>query len=141
YVKAKYIMKDPRWTLWLGRCAIYRLLLLSLVLYSAYSQSVAQDLEFQNFSTRHGLSQSNVWDIMQDRKGFIWVGTEDGLNVYDGYTFTIYRNDPLDSSSLSNSNIHCIKEDKEGNLWIGTRFGLNVFDPRTQKFEIFLHDP
>lgn len=132
-------MKDPLRTLWPVRCAIYPLLLL-LTFFSTYSHSVAQKLEFQNFSTRHGLSQSNVWDIMQDRKGFIWVGTEDGLNVYDGYSFKIYRNDPLDSSSLSNGNIHCIKEDAEGNLWIGTRFGLNVFDPKTQKFESFLHD-
>lgn len=102
--------------------------------------ALSQQLEFQHFSTRHGLSQSNVWDILQDRFGFIWIATEDGLNMYDGYTFTVYRNNPLDSSSLSNSNVHCIQQDAAGNLWVGTRYGLNFYDHATRTFERFLYD-
>jgi len=101
---------------------------------------VAQDLEFQHFSTRQGLSQSNVWDIHQDRFGFIWIATEDGLNVYDGYSFTVYRNNPTDSSSISNSNIRRIVQDANGNLWIGTRYGLNFYDQATRRFEKFLYN-
>lgn len=99
-----------------------------------------QDLEFQHLSTKQGLSQSNVWDILQDRYGFIWIATEDGLNVYDGYTFTVHRNNPMDSTSLSNSNVHCLKQDSSGNVWIGTRDGLNCYNQNTHTFQRFLHD-
>ncbi|HZB13730.1 MAG TPA: two-component regulator propeller domain-containing protein, partial [Chryseolinea sp.] len=99
----------------------------------------AQDLEFQHFSTRQGLSQANVWDIHQDRYGFVWIATEDGLNVYDGYSFTVYRNNP-DSTSISNSNVRCITQDQNGNLWIGTRFGLNLYNRTSNSFSRFLHD-
>ena len=113
--------------------------LLILIFCSAAGHS--QDLEFQHLSTRQGLSQSNVWDIMQDRYGFIWIATEDGLNVYDGYSFNVYRNNPLDSTTVSNSNIRCITQDLSGNLWVGTRFGLNFYNRATEKFERFVHAP
>ena len=100
----------------------------------------SQDLEFQHLSTRQGLSQSNVWDILQDNYGFIWIATEDGLNLYDGYSFNVYRNNPLDSTTISNSNIRCITQDEEGNLWVGTRFGLNYYNRTTDTFERFLND-
>src|SRR5687767_960691 len=99
-----------------------------------------QDLEFQHLSTKQGLSQANVWDIVQDRFGFIWIATEDGLNVYDGYSFTTYRNNPLDSASISNSNIRCVVPDSSGNLWIGTRAGLNYYNFSTKTFERFFYD-
>lgn len=134
-------MKEIFARLWFNRSVHLRSLAVASTLLVLLTLHVAaQDLEFQHFSTRHGLSQTNVWDIVQDQRGFIWVGTEDGLNVYDGYTFTIYRNNPLDSSSLSNSNIHCIKEDSSGKIWVATRYGLNLFDPKTLRFERFLHD-
>src|SRR5687768_3840053 len=98
-----------------------------------------QDLEFQHLSTKQGLSQANVWDIHQDRYGFVWIATEDGLNVYDGYSFTVYRNNP-DSTSISNSNVRCITQDQNGNLWIGTRFGLNLYNRVSNSFSRFLHD-
>src|SRR5688572_32689825 len=81
----------------------------------------AQNFEFDHLSVKQGLSQANVWDIHQSKLGFMWIGTEDGLNMYDGYSFTVYRNNPQDSTSISNSNVHCIEEDDNGNLWIGTR--------------------
>jgi signal transduction histidine kinase/ligand-binding sensor domain-containing protein/CheY-like chemotaxis protein len=101
---------------------------------------VCQELEFQVFSTKQGLSQANVWDILQDRYGFIWIATEDGLNSYDGYSFNVFRNNPLDSSSVSNSSIHCIAQDSAGNLWVGTRRGLNFYNRKTNNFKRFLYD-
>ena len=115
-----------------------RIILLILIFCSTTGYS--QDLEFQHLSTRQGLSQANVWDILQDSYGFIWIATEDGLNVYDGYSFTVFRNNPLDTTSISNSNVRCIRQDLSGNLWVGTRFGLNFYDRATNTFEKFLYD-
>ena len=63
------------------------------------------EIRFKKLSIEHGLSQSTVETIIQDQSGFMWFGTEDGLNRYDGYQFRIYKNDPDDSTSISNNNI------------------------------------
>ncbi len=65
----------------------------------------AQRYSFDKITSSQGLSQSTVLSIIQDHKGFMWLGTMDGLNRYDGYTFKVYRNVPEDSSSLSNSEV------------------------------------
>ena len=109
----------------------------SLILIFSVITCYGQDLEFQHFSTRQGLSQANVWDIHQDPYGFIWIATEDGLNIYDGYSFTVFRHSPLDSTSISNSNVRCIAQDNNGNLWIGTRYGLNLYNRTTNTFTRF----
>lgn len=73
--------------------------------------------------------------IFTDSKGFIWVGTEDGLNRYDGYNFHIFSFDPNDSSSIANNVIRALAADDSGNLWIGTSFGgLNKYNAKTGKF-------
>jgi len=98
-------------------------------------------LRFDHISIEQGLSQSSVRVIFQDSRGFLWFGTEDGLNRYDGYTFKTYKPDPDAPNSLSDRWITSIVEDKEGTLWIGTRLGgLNHYDPRTEQFTHFLHD-
>jgi ligand-binding sensor domain-containing protein len=102
--------------------------------------ALAQRLKFDHLSVKQGLSQGNVWDIHQDKYGFIWVGTEDGLNLYDGYGFTIFRNNPADSFSISNNNIDCFAEDRYGNLWIGTQNGLNFYNRELNRFERFYHE-
>jgi signal transduction histidine kinase/CheY-like chemotaxis protein/ligand-binding sensor domain-containing protein len=102
--------------------------------------SYAQELKFDHLSIDQGLSQGNVNYVHQDKLGFIWLGTEDGLNIYDGYSFTIFRNDPEDSTSISNNNCNWISEDKFGNIWISTQSGLNRYDRVTNRFERFLHD-
>ncbi len=82
-----------------------------------------------------GLSQNYVYDILQDSKGFLWFGTKEGLNRYDGYSFVVYRNDPLDPHSLSNNTVTSLYEDSAGVLWIGTiAGGLNKFDRKTETF-------
>src|SRR3970040_793014 len=98
-------------------------------------------MRFDHISIEQGLSQSSVRVIFQDSRGFLWFGTEDGLNRYDGYTFKTYKPDPDAPNSLSDRWITSIIEDKEGNLWIATRLGgLNHYDPRTEQFTHFLHD-
>lgn len=90
--------------------------------------------DIKQFTIEDGLSQTRVNVNFIDSRGFLWIGTSDGLNRYDGYTFGVFRHQPLDSLSISNNFIHSIDEDKKGNIWIGTNSGLNRFDPHTGKF-------
>lgn len=115
------------------------------------SQEIAQEyplppmngaLRFERLGLEEGLSQSAVHTILQDRFGFLWIGTEDGLNRYDGHTFSILRPDPDDPASISDRWITCIYEDSQGYLWIGTRLGgLNRYDHETGTFTYFMNDP
>lgn len=101
--------------------------------------AVAQftNLKFENYSTLEGLSSSTCVDIYEDSDGFIWVGTIDGLNKFDGYKFTIYRTEREDSTSISSNRITSIAEDHLGRLWVGTSNGLNVMDRDRDKFTRF----
>jgi PAS domain S-box-containing protein len=104
--------------------------------------ALAEDLKFTHLTTNDGLSQSGVTEILQDRKGFMWFATRDGLNRYDGNTFVVYKNDPNDASSLSSNFILDLMEDEHGHLWIATDFGgVNDFDPATERFVRYRHDP
>lgn len=97
---------------------------------------------FDHLSIEDGLSHSWVWSVYQDSRGFLWFGTPDGLNRYDGYSFRIYENDPADPDSLSHNEVMAIFEDPEGYLWIGTRGGgLDRFDRAEERFVHFRHDP
>jgi ligand-binding sensor domain-containing protein/signal transduction histidine kinase len=98
-------------------------------------------LRFDRISIEQGLSQSSVHVILQDSRGFMWFGTEDGLNRYDGYTFKTFKPDPDAPFSLSDRWVTSMIEDKDGYLWIATRQGgLNRYDPRTEQFTRFVHD-
>jgi ligand-binding sensor domain-containing protein len=102
----------------------------------------SQTFKFDHINTDQGLSQGTVNCIFQDKKGFIWIGTNDGLNRYDAYSFKVFKNNPQDSLSISGNIITCIKEDSTGNLWIGTRNeGLNVYNQSTNKFTRYLNIP
>ena len=97
---------------------------------------------FHKTSIEDGLSQSTVFSILQDRAGFIWIGTHDGLNRYDGSHFRTFFNDPEDPTSLSHDTVLDIFEDTSGDLWIGTEGGgLNLWHSETGSFSNFRHDP
>jgi ligand-binding sensor domain-containing protein/signal transduction histidine kinase len=100
------------------------------------------EFKFEHISVEHGLSQCTVGAIYQDRRGFLWIGTSDGLNRYDGYGFKHYKNDPSDTNSLSHNGVTTIAEDGLGRLWIGTaEGGLNRFDPQRDRFIRHQYDP
>ena len=98
-------------------------------------------VEFQRLSLEQGLSQSSGLCILQDSKGFMWFGTQEGLNKHDGYSFTVYKHDPDDPHSLSDNIIRSLYQDREGVIWIGTANGLNKFDQRTAQFTSYRNDP
>ncbi|MEO6548958.1 MAG: two-component regulator propeller domain-containing protein [Ferruginibacter sp.] len=99
-------------------------------------------LQFDHLSTEQGLSQSNVLCITQDSRGFMWFGTRDGLNKYDGYTFTHFKNDPANNRSITSNYIVKIVEDKNGNMWIATLGGgICCFNRDTEQFTRYQHDP
>jgi two-component system, sensor histidine kinase ChiS len=98
-------------------------------------------IKFTHVTIEQGLSQNTVHCILQDRQGFLWLGTEDGLNRYDGYKVTVYKHDPEDPDSLSDNYVSALAEDSSGRLWVGTYNGLNVFDPTTGRFTRYSHDP
>lgn len=95
-------------------------------------------IRFDHISAREGLSQNVIHCILQSKKGFMWFGTQSGLNRYDGYNFTAFQHKPGDSTSLPVNKVKAIYEDRHGNLWIGTEGGgLNLFNPDREDFTRF----
>src|SRR5450432_4229099 len=100
-----------------------------------------QNLKFEHLDINAGLSQNNIICILQDSRGFMWFGTRDGLNKYDGYQITIYRNDPKNKNSISNNFISDLTEDDNGVIWVATRGGgLNRYDRDKDQFISFRAD-
>lgn len=118
----------------IGKIGInYLAFLLLLIIFT--TNHFSQSLNFKNLTVKDGLSNNKINAILQDKRGFIWLGTEDGLNRFDGYEFKVYRNIPADSNSISDNNIWSLFEDQEGNIWIGTKGGeLNCYDVRNELF-------
>jgi len=107
-----------------------------------YHHDRVERLTFTHFSTRDGLSQNSVAHAHQDSRGFLWFGTEDGLNRYNGYDFTIFRTVPGDPRTLSGNVISSIAETSTGELWVGTlESGLNRYRPEEDRFVQYRHDP
>ncbi len=95
-------------------------------------------IAFRHLSTDHGLSQGQANFILKDSKGFVWIGTQDGLNRYDGYSFKHFYHQDGDSTSLSNNYIWCLLEDSQHHIWVGTFGGeLCRFDRETETFQSF----
>ena len=110
---------------------------LLLILLTFHSHGQRRTLTFKSLTLDDGLSQSTINCIIQDRKGFIWIGTRGGLNRYDGTSFRVFLHNPSDSTSISNNIVYTLHEDKEGRIWVGTQEGLSVFDHATQAFTVF----
>lgn len=116
---------------------VFILVVLVTVINPCISQD--QDIHFTHLTVRDGLSQSDVQAIVKDKYGFMWFATQDGLNKYDGYKFTLYKNNPKDASSLRSNIVNTIYEDRQGNLWIGTTGGgLSLYDRNKNSFIHFL---
>ena len=101
-----------------------------------------EPIHFEHLTNNDGLSQMSIYSMVQDRKGFVWVGTQNGLNKYDGYGFKVYYHDPDDDSSLQTGWVTALHEDAQGRLWVGTDVGgLSYLDPVTETFVHYRHDP
>lgn len=99
-------------------------------------------LRFDRLSIENGLSQNAGLAALQDSRGYLWFGTQDGLNLYDGYTFKVFKHNPDDPDSLGYNSIIALAEDSHGQLWLGTwGGGLNRYDPLTGKFIRYTHQP
>lgn len=118
------------------RVKIFGFIYLLLFVLLGYSQP-----GFLQYTVKNGLTQNAVTAIFRDSKGLVWIGTQDGLNRFDGLSFKQYRHNPIDSNTLSDQYITAISEDGAGNIWVGTRNGLNKFNLNKGKFERIHPDP
>lgn len=112
------------------------LILAAVALALASSPAAAQSntIRFERLTVEHGLSQNAILSMAQDAQGFLWFGTEDGLNKYDGYQFVVYESDPDDPTSLIDNFISVLYLTRDGQLWVGTRSGLDRYDRETGSF-------
>jgi ligand-binding sensor domain-containing protein len=111
------------------------MLLFVLAISFLHCSAINTQPHFYSLTQDNGLSNANINCILQDDNGFMWFGTNDGLNKFDGYVFTVYRNSPKDKHSISSNHITCMHQDANGVIWIGTKGGgLNAYDPKIDKF-------
>jgi len=114
--------------------------LILLLFFSLRVFSQNESVVFEKYTVDDGLSQSTINCLFQDSKGYLWIGTQDGLNRFNGKNFDVFYNDPLNPKSISNKWIYDIAEDQYGNIWVATLFGLNKFNRNDETFEHFFHD-
>ncbi|NOR88608.1 MAG: hypothetical protein GQ527_13475, partial [Bacteroidales bacterium] len=112
------------------------------LLVSAQSWDIKDDFQtkFTQLTTKDGLSDNRILDMIEDRQGFIWLATENGLNRFDGYEFVVFQNVPIDTFSISSNIVTSIAEDIYGNLWIGTVFGLNKYNRTLDQFTHYFYN-
>ena len=113
---------------------ILGIIVLAIVVLNAnINVSYASNISFRNIKNEDGLSQSTVETVIQDKKGYIWIGTNDGLNKYNGYDFKVYRHDEKNINSIANNYIIDLQEDNNGNIWVGTADGLSKINTENEK--------
>jgi ligand-binding sensor domain-containing protein/signal transduction histidine kinase len=96
----------------------------------------AQPYYFRHYQVENGLSNNAVICSVQDKNGFMWFGTKDGLNRFDGYSFKVFRYDPNEKGTIGSNFIHCIYNDPDGKLWVGTERGLYKYEESTESFKL-----
>ncbi|NMP32995.1 EAL domain-containing protein [Thalassotalea sp. M1531] len=114
--------------------------LLTISSLSAAAQENTTQLKFKQLTTTDGLSQSYVFSIVQDKHGFMWFATQDGLNRYDGFEFVHYRHNVDDPKSLADNYVRTLFIDSNDNLWVGTKNGLSKYDAQKNNFINFRHE-
>ncbi|MFT3823836.1 MAG: two-component regulator propeller domain-containing protein [Chitinophagaceae bacterium] len=115
------------------------LLLLTILLPACFTK--AQLYYFRNYQVNNGVSSNTITSITQDKKGFIWFGTRNGLNRFDGNTFRIFRNNIADSTSIGSNSILSLHEDNREQLWVGTYKGIYRYNPLSEQFSAFSKVP
>ena len=127
-------MRGRGWQ-WRWLAALAATLLCAIAVYAADDIPGAVDVRFRTYSTGDGLSQATAMAMAQDATGFLWIGTQDGLNRFDGYTFKQYKHRRGDADSLADNAITALDADQDGTLWIGTQAGgLDHYDPLHDRF-------
>lgn len=121
---------------WPERTVVFLIFLLSFL--PAHLPAQRKSIRFQHITSDEGLSQNMIDCILKDHNGFMWFGTWDGLNRFNGYSFDVYRHDPSDPHSISSNFVYTMDVDTSGNIWIGTRNGLNVFHYAGNRFYRYL---
>lgn len=117
-------------------------LVLSVLLILLFKAEVnAENRYFRHYTNKHGLSHNTVYAAIQDKRGFMWFGTDDGLNRFDGHTFKIYRYSSYTENSIPNDCIISLFEDSEEQLWICTNRGVCIYDYKTDSFTPFRLNP
>ncbi len=109
-------------------------IIISHTVHTAAQVTGNNNIVLYSITEANGLSDDHVQCVLKDKRGFVWIGTSDGLNLMDGSSIIIYRHTDADSTSLISSDIHCLAEDTSGNIWIGTPEGLSWFSEKTKKF-------
>ncbi len=104
---------------------------ISVSLFCGASLAQQKSIKFDKYSIEDGLSQSSVTSVVQDKFGFIWIATQDGLNKFNGYDFEVLKHNPKDISTIPDNYIHCVTEDRDGYLWIGTNRGIARINPKS----------
>ncbi len=113
-------------------------LIVCLIFFVNFGQILAQkEAKFTHLTRKNGLSHNNVYVVFQDKYGFLWFGTHNGLDRYDGYRLKQFRHQIYDDNSIASNSISDIVEDNYGNLWLGTNGGLDCYNPVTEKFKHF----
>lgn len=109
--------------------------LITLVLLLCTSNSLMVNAQnFERFSNKEGFNQNTINDITQDKYGFLWIGTPNGLIKYDGYEFETYTSQSKTNGNISSNNLTCVYNDTRGVLWLGTNVGMNLYIPWLERF-------
>ncbi|HVK47653.1 MAG TPA: two-component regulator propeller domain-containing protein, partial [Pseudobacter sp.] len=116
---------------------IIRSLAITLLLLHSLSAAYAQSYYFRNYQAGNGISSNTITSILQDGKGFMWFGTRNGLNRFDGNSFRIFKHDPKDSTSIGSNSVLSLYEDSSEKLWVGTYKGIYRYDPKSDRFHFF----
>jgi ligand-binding sensor domain-containing protein/signal transduction histidine kinase len=107
---------------------------LLLLAFCSLVRAAPLSLRFEHLGVEQGLTQESITRVIQDRQGFIWIGTQAGLNRFDGYRVTVFKNDPGNARSLLDNYVQALYEDASGRLWVGSKGGLDRYDPSTGGF-------
>ncbi|HFB62118.1 MAG TPA: hypothetical protein ENJ69_03960, partial [Bacteroidetes bacterium] len=117
-----------------------RISIILLLLFSGFILHAGDYLRFVELNAKNGLSQNTVNVVFKDHLGFVWIGTNDGLNRYDGKNFKVFKKSHSGKNSIGANQITCLTEDTAGNLWIGTwQFGVSVYFPQADSFFVYHH--